>query len=360
MDRILLVFGSLERAGAQLRTLAVCRHLQDRYAVQFDICWLGLGPNDLQEDLNSVAGDVYYLPIKSPRFTLDFISLLRRNRYRAVNVFARSVSPYLLWLARLNGVEIRIASMRNAIGQNERGLSNPIGLGLFRWTLNRFATDIVAVSHTTMDDVFPERWRTGARFQVIYNGFEPQRLINEDKERSLIRREVRAEFGWPDESRIVVHVGRMAYQKNHETIIAAVRQSFESDSRLRLLLVGSGPRLAQVQRWLREEKIDRITSLAGVRTDVPRLLKAADVFFFPSRWEGLPGALIEALGTGLSVVASDIPQIAEVGIDHYGRSSVQFAESPFNMDYCVEAYAHVYGCVEATCASYGQRPIKER
>lgn len=374
MKRILLIFGSLKRAGAQMRSLSVCKRLQDRYDVQFDICWLGLGPNDLNSELHSIVGNMYYLPIKSPRFIFEYIRLLRQNDYDAVNVFARFFSPFLLWLAKLNNIKVRIASIRNAIGLNERGLSNPMVLRIYRLSLTRLATDIVGVSRTTLDDVFPEQWRGNSHFHIIYNGFELPSTEIDEMNRRRLRGEVRKEFGWLEDTRIVIHVGRFALQKNHVTIIKSIQKANQLEPTLRLLLVGDGPLLEQATYLLHEQKIDRIAALAGRRNDVLRLLEASDVFFFPSRWEGLPGALIEALGVGLPVVASDIPQIKEVASYLPGTFRLappndfeqhadnlllalngttdlipqwqRFAQSPFSMESCIQEYARLYGCVQ--------------
>jgi len=53
-------------------------------------------------------------------------------------------------------------------------------------------------------------------------------------------------------------------------------------------------------------------AFAGTRADVPRLMKAADLMLFPSLWEGLPGAVLEACAAGLPVLASHLPGIVEI------------------------------------------------
>ena len=57
--------------------------------------------------------------------------------------------------------------------------------------------------------------------------------------------------------------------------------------------------------------LDRVR-FSGERQDIPRLLKGADLFLFPSLWEGLPGALLEACAAGTPVLASDIAANREV------------------------------------------------
>jgi glycosyltransferase involved in cell wall biosynthesis len=82
----------------------------------------------------------------------------------------------------------------------------------------------------------------------------------------------------------------------------------------RLLLVGRGGNAIEArtrQRCLQLEIADKVI-FAGERSDVPRLLKAADLLLFPSLWEGLPGAILEACAAGTQTLASDLPGIREI------------------------------------------------
>jgi glycosyltransferase involved in cell wall biosynthesis len=86
------------------------------------------------------------------------------------------------------------------------------------------------------------------------------------------------------------------------------------DANLRLLLVGGGDRAVETElhTFFRVQGIEQLVTFAGLRKDVPTLLAAADLMIFPSRWEGLPGAVIEARISGLPVVASDLPGVHEI------------------------------------------------
>jgi glycosyltransferase involved in cell wall biosynthesis len=149
----------------------------------------------------------------------------------------------------------------------------------------------------------------------------------------------------------------------------------EANNNIRLLLVGGGALEEEIINLVQYYGLENLCALAGIRDDVPRLLAAADVFFFPSRWEGMPGAVLEALASGLPVVASDIPSVQEMKAhipcvpfltapacdsdahtEHIlqildapiDRSYIRrrFAESPFTLEDSVEAYAELYGLVE--------------
>jgi glycosyltransferase involved in cell wall biosynthesis len=74
-----------------------------------------------------------------------------------------------------------------------------------------------------------------------------------------------------------------------------------------LLLVGDGPLREELQRLIVACRLSEHVRLAGARSDVPEILKIADLFVFPSRTEGLPNALLEAMAAGLPIAATDVP-----------------------------------------------------
>ena len=119
----------------------------------------------------------------------------------------------------------------------------------------------------------------------------------------VLRREVRAELGLGD-ALTVMHVGRMVYAKNHEFLLDAFRELLNTEPGAKLVLVGDGELRSQI-----EEKAAQLPGgsvrLLGSRTDIPRLLQAADVFAFPSRFEGMPVTMIEAQAAGLPCIKSD-------------------------------------------------------
>ena len=106
---------------------------------------------------------------------------------------------------------------------------------------------------------------------------------------------------------MVVHVGRQEPQKDHLTLLEATDALLAQHGDLHIVSAGrTGTATPAIERCLRTSThVDRV-HLLGHRQDVPAVLGAGDVFAFPSRYEGLPGAVIEAMAMGLPVVASDI------------------------------------------------------
>ncbi len=96
-------------------------------------------------------------------------------------------------------------------------------------------------------------------------------------------------------------------------MIKAFEKVRESGFDAYLLIAGrEGNSSKMLQELVNESKLGERIFLLGFRKDIKQLLAASDIFVFPSRFEGMPGALIEALAAGLPVVATNIDSIAEV------------------------------------------------
>lgn len=134
------------------------------------------------------------------------------------------------------------------------------------------------------------------------------RLIRGGVDPSVIRaaRPIdRGSLGLPADAKMVFWAGRLDPVKGLHLLIDAIRQL--DDSHVHLCLAGDGPLRESLERQVVACGIARRVHFLGPRQDVASLLKAADVFAFPSRTEGLPNALLEAMAAGCAIVATDVP-----------------------------------------------------
>lgn len=118
------------------------------------------------------------------------------------------------------------------------------------------------------------------------------------------RRKKRKELGVAEDAFVVVHIGEMIVRKNQKTAIAAISQC-----KIRncvLLLCGRGEKEEELKALVKKEHLEQRVIFCGFRRDVNEILKAADVFLFPSFQEGLPVSVMEAMAAGLPVICSDI------------------------------------------------------
>jgi glycosyltransferase involved in cell wall biosynthesis len=153
---------------------------------------------------------------------------------------------------------------------------------------------------------------------VIRNGV-PLDVVD-DGERQRTRAEVRAEFGLAPSARILLTVGRLADQKGHALLVPSIGRITAAHPDATFMWVGDGERRSELEAGLITAGVRNRVVLTGVRTDVRRLMAAADLFVFPTLFEGLPLTLLEAMATGLPVVTSDAAGLGEIVVDRqYGR-----------------------------------------
>ena len=124
----------------------------------------------------------------------------------------------------------------------------------------------------------------------------------------------------PDGERLVVAVGRLVEQKNHELAIRAIAQVPDAA----LWIVGDGPLRSKLEHLAAE--LGASVVFTGVRRDARALMGAADAVVMPSRWEGLPLTALEALASGTPLVATSVRGLRELVTD--GENALLVPEEP--------------------------------
>jgi glycosyltransferase involved in cell wall biosynthesis len=128
------------------------------------------------------------------------------------------------------------------------------------------------------------------------------------------RAETRRALGVDTDTRLLLAVGNLYPVKGHDILVRAMEEvgRAEPAARWKVAIAGRGEARERLEALIRELGLESRVSLLGFRDDVGSLLHAADLFVHPSRSEGLPLAIIEAMSIGLPVIASDVGGIPEV------------------------------------------------
>ena len=148
----------------------------------------------------------------------------------------------------------------------------------------------------------------------IYNGVNPTQLQPlQDEARHTLRRQIRQELGLPESAQLVITVGRLNAQKGYQDLIPAMPSVLQQHPDLRFIWVGDGDLRPELENQIRSYGVEDRVILLGYRSDVPRLLQAADLFVFPTHFEGGQSfAIAEAMTVGIPIVTSDASGIPEV------------------------------------------------
>jgi glycosyltransferase involved in cell wall biosynthesis len=114
----------------------------------------------------------------------------------------------------------------------------------------------------------------------------------------------RSALGVREDEALLLWAGRLDPVKGLDTLIGAVDEA-RSTRPMRLLIAGDGTEHSRLKQMIAERGLGDVVNLVGPRDDVHRLMRTADAFVFPSRTEGMPNALLEAMAAGLPVIATD-------------------------------------------------------
>lgn len=146
------------------------------------------------------------------------------------------------------------------------------------------------------------------KVDVIPNG-----MIAEDFPHPASREDVRRELGVEEGCFLWMAVGNLRAAKDYPTLLkAAARLAAVRDRDFQVVVVGGGELQAALEAEVASLGLGTTLRFLGPRNDVPRLLRAADAFVLSSAWEGMPNTVMEAMATGLAVVATDVGGVREL------------------------------------------------
>lgn len=172
---------------------------------------------------------------------------------------------------------------------------------------------------------------------VIYDGIEIDPSLDEEQSQNIAR-EVRAEFGIENTTRIIGMVARVNPQKDYETLIRAARRVVAAENDVCFLIVGGNSdaeahrrHYELVKNWLAANDVTAKFIFTDFRRDVKRLIRAMDIFVLCTHLEGLPLVLLEGMAQGKPVVATAVDGIPEIiineqtGLLHQHRNAEELA-----------------------------------
>lgn len=136
-----------------------------------------------------------------------------------------------------------------------------------------------------------------------------------------------SQFGIPPHSKTVTFVGRLERQKGVDWLLETAPRWLDAVAEAHLLLVGEGPWYAELVASVRRMGLSGRVHFAGWRLDVPEILAASTLLVLPSRWEGMANVVLQAMASGLPVVATNVEGVGEVLVDYPDLQVVEFGDA---------------------------------
>jgi sugar transferase (PEP-CTERM/EpsH1 system associated) len=318
-----LAHSTLLIRGERLRIMHVVNYLR-RGGTEFGILKLidGLGSEQFEQRLCSTRQvDPEFVEAYRLKEILSLAAGSRRGLqfplFRLRKIF-QQYRPHIVhtrnWggleavlAARLAGVPVVIHSEHGYEVGNLAGV--PFRQRAFRRMAYSMADHVFTVTRDLREYHARQGWTKPGQIGVIYNGVDIKRYSPSAQYREFMRREL----GFPKHRLVLGSVGRLVPIKDFGTMFKVAENLSRRNIDVHVLLVGKGPELERLQRQVNESLLlrDRVT-FVGASDHVPELLNAMDIFVLPSLGEGMSNTLLEAMATGLPLVATRVGGNPEV------------------------------------------------
>lgn len=297
--RILFILHNLHGGGAEKMLARLASSLCHRHEVTL----LTLTEGGVNEAL--LAAEVRHICLHSPRTVRALPALarfLRGERFDAVLAALTHVNVLAIAAAALSGTLKRLyVSERNAFSLDRTvnpARSVRAAYALAPWLYRLIPNPVICVSQGVAEDLLRH---PALRPSDLVTADNP--VLDDDYQHRPVT-PPRHPWLCQRQGRVLVAVGRLAPQKGFDILIQALAQ-LPSD--VRLVILGEGPQRAALQAQVRRLGLAERVDLPGYSDDPQAEIAAADCFVLASRFEGSPNALVEALATGVPVVATDCP-----------------------------------------------------
>lgn len=305
--RVLHVFGATNLGGAESRVMDLYRTI-DKTKVQFDFVIHTDKECYFDKEIIELGGRIFHVP---PFRVYNIFSYKRAFRelfeehseFKVVHGHMTSTASIYLPIAKKAGIRTTIAHARSA--GVDKGVKGRLTRFLRR-NLAKKADVLLACSKLAGQAVFGRKaWENG-RVIFVPNAIEALKYRYDQN----VREQVRKELGLEDKL-VIGHVGSFRYAKNHEYLINVFGEILKlyaerkMDKNSELVLLGEGKLMDGVKRQVERLGISDHVLFLGNRRDVWKYYQAFDYIIFPSRYEGMPGTIVEAQVAGVKCLISD-------------------------------------------------------
>jgi glycosyltransferase involved in cell wall biosynthesis len=326
--RVLHVIDALGMGGAETWLMEALRLWSKSGQGRFDFLVTSGERGIFDDEARQLGAKIHYVRYGRTRlaqFISEFRQILRSGQYHAIHDHQDYASGWHFLMGAGVLPPVRVTHVHNPwihIAVNyEINLSRRLTTIAGKRFVSRFATHVCGTSEAILRQYgfMPGHTKRPA-ISVVHCGIDVGKF-NASREHD--RESVLREFGWGQQAKVVLFAGRLDaalefdHPQNHKNswfALNVLRVALEREPSVRLLMAGAGDDSRKelnrhIQNWGLQNKL----RLIGIRKDIPRLMRAADMLFFPSREEGLGMVAVEAQAAGLPVLVSDaVPREAIV------------------------------------------------
>lgn len=298
--RVMQVVGRMMGGGVEATVMNYYRHI-NRKRVQFDFVVQSDSLMVPKEEIESLGGRIFSVPSYSnPIAYMNACSrIFEATHPLIVHSHMNAISFFTLGAAKYAGVPIRIAHSHST--SNPKELKKTAVKNILRPFSRIYPTNLAACSNYAARWLFGDKAVNEKQVHIIKNAIDLQ-VFRYDSD---VRRFLREIIGARESTLVVGQVGRLCFQKNQQLTLRAFSELLSMEPNSLLVFIGTGDNEKQLRDLADELHVSESVHFLGMRNDVASWYSAFDVLAFPSEYEGLGMAAVEAQAEYLPVVASD-------------------------------------------------------
>lgn len=322
--KVVIVLDNLRRGGIEIAALIFFELLDsEEYEATFLLRNLLHYDESMVKILEKRRAKIIVKPESFNSYLKDYFffkKLFKKEKYDIVHAHLLFYNGIIMRAAYKAGVGKRIAHSHATEGNRVMGklkkITGDIYHAIMRAVIGKYATDIVGCSKKAGEYMCGKRL-FGERGIVLPNYVNIDEYSFSGESRLLKRKE----FGLTDEL-LIGHTGSIYWIKNQTFLVELLAGLLKVCPNARLMLVGEEADGGKTKALAKELNVADKVIFTGSRDDIPELLCAMDIFMFPSRFEALPIAPIEAQAAGLPcIVSTGVPEEIKV-TDSFARLSL--------------------------------------
>lgn len=301
--RIAQMMTDMNYGGVEMVVMNYYRHI-DRTKVQFDFFALAGSTIPQREEIEKLGGRVYVVPKYTHliQYEKAIREIFKRNKYKIVHCHMNTLGIFAMYAAKEVGVPVRILHNHSTAGKGETKKN------IMKYALRPFAkiypTELCACSKYAGEWIYGKK----AEFKVFNNAID----LDKYKYNGQVREQLRKDLGLNNKF-VIGHIGRFCYQKNHEFLIDVFFQVLKRNTNAILIFIGEGELEDSIKQKVKKLGITEKVLFLGRKADTYRYYQVMDCFVFPSRYEGLGLAAIEAQAVALPTICStEVPIEAKI------------------------------------------------
>ena len=164
----------------------------------------------------------------------------------------------------------------------------------------------------------------------------------------------------------IVHIGRFTEQKNQKELIDifSIVMNKKNNNKLQLILVGEGEQFLKIKEYVKYKNIEKNVIFKGKIDSCYNILNQSDIFVMPSKWEGMPMTIIEAMGTGIPIVAYPVGGIKDIindGLNGFLVNNIEeFADRIMQLENNIKLRERIGNNAKESANQYSSKEMSKR